>query len=101
MLRRWRQEIAQHETRGDRGRVRGYPHGALAPVPPQDCEIWEGMFRGGLCHCYAGMGFMRKRTAYGCGNPRCAVCHYEKFYVPKARANKQRAAINYELEAAG
>jgi hypothetical protein len=54
-----------------------------------------------ICHCLLGIGFVRKRRPYDCGNPRCLLCHSEKYLEPNARANKKRAAIDYELTAAG
>jgi hypothetical protein len=87
MLRRWREEIAKHES------DEGYSYCALAPVPPTADED--------SCHCYLGMGFMRKRRPHDCGNPRCMLCHLEKYYYPKNRANKRRAAIRQDLLAAG
>jgi hypothetical protein len=95
MLRRWRLEIARHESPA--AHVGGYAFAALAPIPPQDREVWEADLPGRLCHCYRGMGTMRKRTL-GCANPRCGLCHAEKFYAPKARSAKNRAAIAYELD---
>jgi hypothetical protein len=85
MLRRWRQEIAKHEASSDEG----YPYAALAPVPPTGVQG---------CHCYRGMGTMRKRSPWDCGNPRCGVCHHEK-WLPKARHAARRAAIDAELNA--
>lgn len=41
----------------------------------------------------------RKRHPLDCGDTRCCTCHYDKFYAPKARNNKRRAAIRFELEA--
>jgi hypothetical protein len=99
MLRRWRIEIALHE--GSAGTIRGYSWTALAPVPPQDCEVWETITRGHLCHCYRGMGFLRKSRPLGCNRVRCAFCCYEKNVLPKARAAKLRAALSYEWEAGG
>jgi len=99
MLRRWRIEIALHE--GSFNTITGYSHVALAPVPPQDFEVWASMLRCGVCHCYRGMGFMRKRRPLGCNRVRCAFCCYEKNVLPKARATKLRAAIGYEWEATG
>lgn len=88
MLRRWRQELANH------GRYFGgdgdYPFEGLAPPA---CAVDVD------CHCANGIGTMRKNRAYGCGNPRCGLCHWSKFYEPKARANKKRVAIEFELEA--
>ena len=55
----------------------------------------------GIGHCLLGIGFVRKRRPHDCGNPRCLLCHCEKYLEPKARANKKRAAIDYELTAAG
>lgn len=72
MLRRWRVELAKHAED---------PHPA--------------------CHCLRGPGFLRKRRPYGCGNPRCGVCHYDKFYARKTRAARRSVAINYELAAGG
>ncbi len=48
-----------------------------------------------ICHCLLGPGFLRKRRPHGCTNPRCALCHFGKFYAPKARANKKREAIEF------
>ena len=76
MFRRWREEMANHEYDW-----RGPPTGKNA------------------CQCAQGIGSMRKRTPGGCRNPHCGVCHYGKFFVPKARANKLRAAVRYEIEA--
>ena len=97
MLRRWRQEIATHERtvyryNGNRYAAieKRYPFwGALAPLPP-DPE--------GDCHCYRGMGYFRKRAPLDCGKPRCATCHYEKFWEPKRRANVKRKAIRQSLD---
>jgi hypothetical protein len=55
---------------------------------------------GAICHCLLGIGFVRKRRPYGCSNPRCALCHYEKFNLPKARAAQRRDAIEFDLRAA-
>lgn len=90
MLRRWKNEIAQH------GGYEGYRiylgNSYLeVPLPPVVCDD--------SCHCFAGPGFFRKRKPFDCGNPRCGMCHSEKFWAPKARANKKRAAIQYELDA--
>jgi hypothetical protein len=82
MLRRWRVEIQKHE---DLGREHPFPHdGCSAPD---------------VCHCYRGPGYFRKRRPLGCGNPRCCVCHYEKFFEPKARGRRKRDAIAYEIAA--
>jgi hypothetical protein len=86
MTRRWRQELANHDFEYGQN----YPHCYLAP--PSDAK-------GISCHCAHGVGTMRKRTPYGCGNPRCGICHFSKYFVPKARANKKRKAINFELAA--
>ncbi len=56
---------------------------------------------GDECHCLRGPGFLRKRTPYDCGTPRCPLCHFEKLYVSKARATKRRAAIEFELTGSG
>lgn len=78
MLRRWKEEMGSHRYDWRN--------------PPTDPNA---------CHCAQGIGSMRKRTPQGCGNPRCGICHYEKFFLPKARATKKRAAISYEREAEG
>jgi hypothetical protein len=41
---------------------------------------------------------MRKRTPLGCGNPRCGICHWSKFWEPKRRANTKRREIEFELK---
>lgn len=79
MFKRWRVEMATH----------GYDW-RNPPDPKCDRDA---------CHCAAGIGSMRKRRPYDCGNTQCGVCHFEKFHVPKARDNKRRAAIQYELDA--
>ncbi len=56
---------------------------------------------GDECHCLRGPGFVRKRKPYDCGRPRCGVCHFTKFYVPKARATRRRDEIEFELRACG
>lgn len=89
MLHRWRQEIASH-VGWSFGSKAGYAYCALAPLPPTGEE---------KCHCYRGPGFMRKRTPFGCSNPRCGICHYEK-YLPKNRGKVRREAIRFDLEVA-
>lgn len=84
MVRRWRMEIAKHE---------GMARRSLAPVPPEPDDE--------SCHCYRGPGFMRKRRPYGCSNPRCAICHFEKLYAPKDRYNRKRLAIEFERATSG
>jgi hypothetical protein len=81
MLRRWRQEIAKHEDIWF----------GQAPLPPTaDADA---------CHCYRGMGFLRKRKPFDCGNPRCGICHFDKYRQPKARARKVRQAIEFDVRA--
>ena len=79
MLHRWKMEMRKH----------GYDW-RNPPDPKRD--KWA-------CHCASGIGSMRKMRPFDCGNPRCGLCHFEKFWVPKARATKKRAAIAYELRA--
>jgi hypothetical protein len=86
MLRRWRQELANH---GDGVRESKnfwrFPTSYLAPpslAPDVDC------------HCARGIGTMRKTDPHDCGRPRCGCC--QKFYVPKARHNKKLAALRFE-----
>lgn len=86
MLRRWRQEIAKHE-----GIENQWPYLSLAPVPPEN---------DGDCHCYLGMGFLRKRTPFGCPNgASCWVCHDDKYWASKNRGNERRDAIRFDLAA--
>jgi hypothetical protein len=83
MLARWRQEIAVHE------------HGFVFPVaavPPEAAP--------GACHCYRGMGFLRKKRPLDCGRPRCGLCHPEKRISRRGPAQAQRA-LSYEWEASG
>lgn len=74
MFKRWREEMATHNYDWR--------------CPPTGKDV---------CHCAAGIGSMRKRTPHGCGNPRCGICHWEKFYMPKARSTHRRNAILFEL----
>ncbi|MGO9960923.1 MAG: hypothetical protein ACLP50_33930 [Solirubrobacteraceae bacterium] len=89
MLGRWRREIALHE--GVAG-GRGHP-----PLPPIAAES------GGpeICHCYRGMGFVRKKRPGDCGKPRCVHCHLRKFYDRPARQHIKRTAIEADLCASG
>ncbi len=80
-LRRWREEIAKHEDVW-------FGQAALPPAADADA-----------CHCYRGMGFLRKRKPYDCGNPRCGVCHGDKFFATKARARRVREAIEFDVRA--
>lgn len=78
MLRRWKMEMIKH----------GYDW-RNPPDPKCDRDA---------CHCAAGIGSMRKRRPFDCGNPHCALCHFEKFWVPKARNTKKREAIDFSLD---
>jgi hypothetical protein len=92
MLRRWRAEIAAHETWGNdlpngsygRAGVHGY---CLAPLPPDP---------DGDCHCYRGPGYFRKRTPFGCS---CDLCKWDKHAWNRSR--EQRAALKREFEDSG
>lgn len=77
MLRRWKIEMESH----------GYD---WRNPPDPKCDKRA-------CHCAAGIGSMRKKAPYDCGRPRCGTCHWEKFWLPKSRAAKKRAAIEYSL----
>lgn len=79
MLRRWKHEMSIH----------GYD---WRNPPDPKCDH-------SACHCAAGIGSMRKKKPLDCGRPRCLVCHSEKFLYPKARANKKRDVIAFEMEA--
>lgn len=92
MLRRWREEIWKHEYDYRCENLRG----GLAPLPPTPDLCGTGLEP---CHCYRGMGFMRKRRPLDCGKTRCGSCHYEKFYLPKHRREKRLAAIDFEFAA--
>ena len=74
MFKRWKQEMGKH----------GYDW----RCPPNDVNA---------CHCVQGIGALRKKKPYDCGNPRCGICHWSK-WLPQARAEKKRAAIRFELE---
>lgn len=51
------------------------------------------------CHCLRGAGFMRKRRPYGCGRPRCQLCHYSKvFRYWHLREARRRGWLNARLE---
>lgn len=82
MLRRWRKELATHVQVGW-GQM---PRESMVPASTA-CQV--------DCHCAAGMGTMRKRTLSGHSHA-CWLCNYSK-YLPKARATKKRAAIEFEL----
>lgn len=82
MLRRWREEISKHE-------FNDYPYYSLAPIPAEKKDD--------ICHCYRGMGFLRKKSPWDCGNSRCAVCHYSKFNTSKNRNNIRRNSIQENL----
>ena len=81
MLRRWRQELANHS--------RDYPRCFLAP--PGDAA-------GVGCHCANGIGTMRKHRPFGCERPRCGLCKLEK-HLPKARNAVRRNAIGFDVDA--
>lgn len=78
MIRRWRIEVETHDGIG-------------AQFPPVATES--------SCHCFRGMGTMRKTKPLDCGNPRCSLCHWEKFHEPKRRGATIRAAIASDLAA--
>jgi hypothetical protein len=77
MFRRWKQEMEIH----------GYD---WRNPPDPKCDR-------NACHCAAGIGSQRKKKPLDCGRVRCGVCHGDKFYADKARANKKREAIEFEL----
>lgn len=97
MLRRWKNEIADH------GGHAGYHVGEVTsfgflgnswlevPIPPVVCED--------SCHCFAGPGFFRKRKPFDCGKSRCLICHSDKFWEAKNRHNGKRKAVEFELRA--
>lgn len=88
MMRRWRKELGVHGPDIQHSKWKwGGPHDYVAP------PSWAASI---ACHCAAGIGTMRKNTL-GCGTPRCALCHFEKYYVPKRRAAKKREAIEYSM----
>lgn len=84
-MRRWHSEIShmQRQMRLEREK-----HG----VDPDNHD-------GTICHCLLGIGFVRKRKAYDCGNPRCGLCHWEKFWTSHARNTDRRRAIDFDMEA--
>lgn len=76
MFRRWKIEMGKH----------GYDW----RDPPTDPDA---------CHCAQGIGSMRKKRPYDCGNVRCGICHYSKYGTPKDRYNRRRRAIESEIYA--
>lgn len=84
MHRRWRIELAVHAE------DRSYHWPA-----PTSCAATTD------CHCANGIGTVRKKKPLDCGRVRCGVCHGEKFFAPKNRGAKKRAAIAWDLKAAG
>lgn len=91
MLRRWRAEIAEHESWALGGRT--YPNGnyawgrwSMAPLPPIICDD--------SCHCYKGPGFFRKNRPFGCS---CSMCKSGKLEAKWGRGNRKRNAIKFEL----
>jgi len=83
MLTRWRQEVAKHK--------RGYIFPTIA-VPPAMGED--------DCHCFRGMGVLRKRRPLDCGRPRCGLCHPHK-RQSRQRLGQDRAAFDFEWDASG
>jgi len=47
------------------------------------------------CPCDTQVGRFRKRDAWDCGNPRCYVCHSDKF--PKRDVTYQEWSANLKL----
>lgn len=85
MLRRWRQELGNHTG------------GFLGPVKMAGQE-WEAppvMACGIDCHCARGIGTMRKQRPYESGS----FYRWDKYFEHKRRVNKNRAAIDFELNA--
>lgn len=80
MLRRWRMEVAKHE---------GGLTEAMAPVPPTGEE---------KCHCYRGMGTMRKQRPYGCHRARCGLCKPHKRWPAHTRGRDKRKSIEDSSE---
>ena len=52
-----------------------------------------------ICHCLAGIGAVRKRKPDDGGRARCGLCHADKLFTPKARADARRRAIAFDLRA--
>ncbi len=86
-MRRWHSEVALMHRRW---RMEMEKHDYDWRCPPTDKDA---------CHCASGIGSVRKKKPFDCGNPRCGICHGEKFFEPKRRANIKRAAIEYDLRA--
>lgn len=85
MLRRWKQEMEIHGYDW-----RNPPE--LSCVPSE-----QGVGSGKVCHCSAGIGALRWKKPLDCGRARCGICHSEKFYEPKRRGAKKRAAIEFDI----
>ena len=53
------------------------------------------------------LGSLRKRRSFDCGNPRCALCHWDKVYGyrpageggRRGRQNTRREALSREAQA--
>jgi len=47
------------------------------------------------------LGYMRKSTPHGCGNPRCGLCHFGKICDRGHRQRDDSRAIRHEWAATG
>jgi hypothetical protein len=84
-MRRWHNEVPLMHKRW---KMEMDKHGYDWRCPPTDPDA---------CHCAKGIGSMRNKKPLDCGNPMCAICHWEKFYLPKARQERKRKAILDQL----
>lgn len=83
-MKRWHAEI-EHMKR--QMRLERQKHG----VDPDNHD-------GAICHCLLGIGFVRKRKAHDCGNPRCGLCHFSKYFMRGSRRHDRDRAIVDQLE---
>ncbi len=47
------------------------------------------------CECDEQKGRFRKTDAFDCGNTRCRICHYDKFYSKDNGVKKLRADFEF------
>ena len=82
MRRRWKDELLKHSP--------------SAPIygpylPKGNVRYILGVkLQGPECHCEKGPGFFRKRRPDECSNPRCPVCHYDKYYANPWKTRRKR-----------
>lgn len=62
---------------------------------------WRAHLRVGIsskvvdCECDEQIGRFRKKDAFDCGNPRCGICHFDKFYGRYKSPQQQLADLAF------